>query len=179
MMHDNFWVYNPIILFKRTEIIPRQGMSRERRLNALTRLVILITVVIFILFKRDKKRLLYCLIFIISSLSVIILIYITDKNSKIVYKKRINRYDSDATAKYQDQSGADNTHYCRIPLNASLETKGLQQVKFQNMGGFATHDDTKSKTEFFICNSKRKIYTYKGFKQQTKREINICASKKR
>lgn len=139
MMNDQFWVYDPGILFKRYEFIPQQGMTKERRLNALTRLIVIITIIMLIIFRNNKKILFYVVIFMISSLSVVMLIYITDKDDN----------------KIMEKSGT---------INVSRKS---------------SYNYTKSKTEFFICDSKNKIYTYKGFKKRTQREFNICASKKR
>jgi len=75
-----FWLNNPIILFDKnaiTELWPVENMSREEKINAITRLVILLTLIGF-LFLSDIK------ILITGIIAIIILIftyYILNKNN--------------------------------------------------------------------------------------------------
>lgn len=43
-LNDPFWLGNPCILFSKLEIIPTQEMTNAERLNALTRLLLLVTI---------------------------------------------------------------------------------------------------------------------------------------
>ena len=44
MSNDTFWLNDPKVLFKTLDFIPTQTMTNPERLNALTRLLILITI---------------------------------------------------------------------------------------------------------------------------------------
>jgi hypothetical protein len=47
-LHDPFWASDPKILIKNLDIIPNQQMNNAERLNALTRLLIIITVIMYV-----------------------------------------------------------------------------------------------------------------------------------
>lgn len=47
-MHSTFWLQKPCALFENLEILPCGDMSKEEKLNALTRLIILISLVLFV-----------------------------------------------------------------------------------------------------------------------------------
>ena len=49
MENKTFWLNNPLILFKNFDIIPKSNMSLNNRLNAITRLLIFITVILYFL----------------------------------------------------------------------------------------------------------------------------------
>ena len=56
-MTTSFWLYNPNILFKSDEISnlwPTDDMSFESKLNSMTRLVILLTIIGYITTKSTK-----------------------------------------------------------------------------------------------------------------------------
>jgi len=56
-MTTPFWLYNPNILFKSNEIYtiwPCAGMSMEEKLNAITRIVLLLTLIGYITTKKTK-----------------------------------------------------------------------------------------------------------------------------
>lgn len=60
-MNETFWIYNPIVLFhiKRIEQLwPQINDSMENKLNAITRLVMLLTITGYIFFKSNLFRLL-------------------------------------------------------------------------------------------------------------------------
>ena len=79
---DRIWLENFRELFCNINIIPFDNMSLEQQLNAVTRLVILIFLVIFLLF--DFRYAL--LFFVLSLLFIIILYYIQRKNMKENYR---------------------------------------------------------------------------------------------
>mgnify|MGYP006275758863 CR=1 FL=1 len=45
---ENFWLEEPIVLFRTTTIIPNPYMSYHGKLNALTRLILLITLFLYL-----------------------------------------------------------------------------------------------------------------------------------
>ena len=77
-MTTPFWLYNPNILFNSNEIYtiwPTSQMTFEAKLNAMTRLVLLLTIVGY-LFTKNNKILLSGLV----TLGAIILLYMMKKN---------------------------------------------------------------------------------------------------
>ena len=79
---ETFWLTNPSILFDKnaiTELWPSENMTREQKINAITRLVILLTLIGF-LFLNDIK------ILITGIIAIIVLLftyYILNKNSNL------------------------------------------------------------------------------------------------
>ena len=79
---NTFWLNNPLILFDKsviTELWPIESMTREQKINAITRLVILLTLIGF-LFLNDIK------ILITGITAIIILVftyYILNKNNNL------------------------------------------------------------------------------------------------
>ncbi len=45
---STFWIDNPAILFQSAEIIPHDAMNNAERLNAMTRIVIIISILMFL-----------------------------------------------------------------------------------------------------------------------------------
>jgi len=82
-MSTSFWINNPSILLKHSDIVeiwPASTMNIERKLNAITRLIIILTILGYLITRREK--------FIITgfiTLAVIVLLYkIQVKAPKIV-----------------------------------------------------------------------------------------------
>jgi len=72
-MTNSFWYNNPLILLNKDyilEVIPKQGMSYERKMNAITRLIIYFTALVYI-FTTSRKLIFGCL----AILFVIIILY--------------------------------------------------------------------------------------------------------
>lgn len=56
-MSTSFWLNNPTILLKQTDILeiwPSPAMSTDRKLNAITRLIIALTIIGFLLTRKEK-----------------------------------------------------------------------------------------------------------------------------
>lgn len=66
---NKFWIKDPCILFSNPQIFPTQNMTKAEKLNALTRLVIIIAIGMYFL-KYDNW-----MVFLLISLLVIILLY--------------------------------------------------------------------------------------------------------
>jgi len=80
-----FWLDNPSILFNKKKIIelwPQSEYSLECKLNAITRLVILLTILGY-LFTRNIKILITGII----TLGIVIILYKTQRNKKKISKK--------------------------------------------------------------------------------------------
>ena len=71
--NDKFWLYNPKQIFKSSDIIPLNNMVFEEKLNSITRFVIIIYIILGLL---DYK---YSIQFITSSIIIIILIFLLNK----------------------------------------------------------------------------------------------------
>ena len=69
-MSETFWLQNPKILLAYAEFWPQENMSFERKLNAITRLIIVLSLLGY-LYTRNRLILLTCLI----TLGIIIFIY--------------------------------------------------------------------------------------------------------
>ena len=75
-----FWLYDPTILLQKNnfiEVIPNEKFSMERNLNAITRLTIYITFILYIIFK--KKLLVLLVLFL---LVLLLLVFIINLNLK-------------------------------------------------------------------------------------------------
>ena len=94
---SKFWLYNPLNLFDKNHILelwPTEGMELELKLNAITRLILLLTILGFALTKSVK-------IVITSVITLIILVilwktqYEREQNAKIkrnYCKRRFSKY---------------------------------------------------------------------------------------
>ena len=86
-MAGTFWLNNPSVLLDKDKLIqlwPSKGESLEAKLNAITRLVILLTVIGFVLTRSFK-----ILISAVVTLVIIVIMYKTEKKNKV--KKEINK----------------------------------------------------------------------------------------
>lgn len=71
---DQTWIENPSILFRNYTLIPSCGMTEAERLNAITRLIIVITVILFFIPIASWW------IFFLLGLGLVLLLYFTSKN---------------------------------------------------------------------------------------------------
>lgn len=46
-INEQFWLYDPLVLFKHFTLLPRGDMSKSEKFNAITRLLLLITIILF------------------------------------------------------------------------------------------------------------------------------------
>ena len=79
---DKFWLYDPMVLIKQDrikEILPQSHYSLQRRLNAMTRMIMLLTVLGYLLTRSIKL--------VISSVISLVIIVILYKNE---YEKELN-----------------------------------------------------------------------------------------
>lgn len=92
---STFWIKDPTVLFKSeniSQLYPRELMSSEEKLNAITRLVIILTILGYLLTQTYK-----IVITGIITLAVIVLLYYINKNNgtKInKQKKVIEKFDN-------------------------------------------------------------------------------------
>lgn len=77
---DVFWANDLSILFKCLTFIPSETMTINQKLNALTRLAILITIALFLFQKQLGKK--WWLLFFMGSIALILLLKVTLKPSK-------------------------------------------------------------------------------------------------
>lgn len=80
-MNTTFWLNNPTILFKSEyikELYPINGMTSEQKLNAITRLIILLTFLGYLITQRFK-----IVITGVVTLGVIVILYYTTRNTKL------------------------------------------------------------------------------------------------
>lgn len=73
-MTDTFWISTPSVLIENTNIWPTPSMSFDEKLNALTRLIILISVACF-MFSRSYK----ILVSLFATICIVIFMYYTNK----------------------------------------------------------------------------------------------------
>ena len=86
-MNDNFWIYEPSILYKKYWIIlPDKNMTRTEQMNALTRLFI----VIFILSCMFSSKS-FIVLFILSLLLVIVYYFVYINNAALIEKDLIDK----------------------------------------------------------------------------------------
>jgi hypothetical protein len=72
---DKFWLEDPTALFRERNIIPSPGQTYNQKLNALTRLAILIAIVLFF-FPLGSFWM-----FLVGALIIIIILYYLNKNN--------------------------------------------------------------------------------------------------
>lgn len=84
---ERFWLEEPVSLFRSTTLIPQCGMTTAARLNALTRLVLLIALILY----------LFCIgqwwLFLLLGLLLVIVLYYLDQQSQ-------NRYNGVVVENY-------------------------------------------------------------------------------
>lgn len=74
-----FWIYDPTVLFQKIDICPSEEMTNAERLNSMTRVVIIITLVMFLL-KFDLW-----MVFLLLSLFSIIIVWFFVKGRDELY----------------------------------------------------------------------------------------------
>jgi len=119
-MSLNFWLNNPIILFNNMSIIPSINMNYEEKLNSITRLIIIITVLAYI-FTFSTKIL---LIGIITVFSIAIFYYF--KTNSIEKEKE----------KEKEKEGFSNSDENKVTLEQVLKTQfkeGNKKNPFSNV----------------------------------------------
>ena len=73
-MTDSFWILTPSVLIEKHNIWPTPSMTFDEKLNALTRLIIIISVACFVFAKSYK-----ILVSLFATMGIIIFIYYTNK----------------------------------------------------------------------------------------------------
>lgn len=126
-MSNTVWFMNPSILFHEKyiyEIVPNDKLSINRNINALTRLIFLICVVLFLLSKKFS-----ILLSGILSLAVIYLIY------SYHIQKTIETFDNNNIKKEKYESVTSNN-----PLNNVLITDPPNRLKAPNAFGIKNNN---------------------------------------
>ncbi len=121
-MTDSFWYNNPLILLNKDyilEVMPKQGMSYERKMNSITRLIIYFTSLVYI-FTTSRKLIVGCLA---------ILIFII-----ILYKVRQNHIINEGFNNISDQPRVNSslTNSDNITNPQTLETFSKHEFKEGN-----------------------------------------------
>lgn len=88
---NKFWIKDPCILFSNPQIFPTQNMTKAEKLNALTRLAIVIAIGMYFL-KYDNW-----MVFLLISLLVIILLYYSSNKSAASHKASAESKTEDFT----------------------------------------------------------------------------------
>lgn len=130
--NNDFWIRDPLILVKPSEIykiIPTSSMSYNEKLNAITRLTILIAIII-VLYTRDYKKALIPIIIII----IIVIVWAISSN-----KYHDNNLTNDEKGIYQIAEPFRNT----IQTDYTIEKK----IKQMDRRLRRQIDDTVDETE--------------------------------
>lgn len=101
---NNFWLYNPVDLLCSNTFIPLNNMDLEDQMNSLTRYVIFI---FFILFLINCK---YSLIFLGAGIILIIIIYLYKKSAM---KENFDMKAVKADVMYNKQSYPNSNRFCK------------------------------------------------------------------
>ena len=72
-MHSTFWLENPIVLLKDIKFIPKNTMSKEEQMNCITRLIIFLFLLMYLINYKNS------FLFLILSLIFIIILYYLQK----------------------------------------------------------------------------------------------------
>ena len=106
---DKFWLNNPKILFSNFDIIPTQNMTNAERLNALTRLLIIITIVMYFMG--------YDQYFTVLGLGIILIIILRSNQPKEHFRPRRGRHDPCNTCGFDSNMAYINSKYETTPIN--------------------------------------------------------------
>lgn len=105
---DPFWLNNPKVLFTTWDFIPTASMTNAERLNALTRLLILITIGMYFLGYEQ-----YCTVLILG----ILLIVILRSSQKENFRPRRGNHDPCHTCGFDSHMAYINSKYETSPQN--------------------------------------------------------------
>jgi hypothetical protein len=98
-MPANFWLYNPMVLFKKeylADLYPTQSQSFVEKINAISRLIILLTILGFIISRAIKV-----IISGIIALGVLALFFISNEKTKINNKLKKEAFTSSDPSVYK------------------------------------------------------------------------------
>ena len=112
-MNSIFWLENPVTLCKSGTIIPKHHMSKEDQVNSITRLVIFIFLIMYLL---DIK---HSFLFLLLSLFFIIILYYLQKK-----EVQMEPYVKKPTKSYTD-----NNYFNYIKKTEELYKEGLENYK--------------------------------------------------
>lgn len=97
---NEFWISNPEILYKDYwSIIPKQNMTRVEQMNAISRFIIYL-IIILILFGFNNDLIIYCLIILVL---IIIFNFIYENNEKNVINDIVQKNKSENEEFYNQQ----------------------------------------------------------------------------
>jgi hypothetical protein len=97
---EKFWLEDPSALFQQLTIIPNCGMTEAERLNAMTRLILVITLILYLLHFGS-----WLLFLILGLLLVIFLYYINKRSGRIDHYRCYRRRDREQKKKPQPFGG--------------------------------------------------------------------------
>jgi hypothetical protein len=125
---DEFWIKNPEILInKYYEILPTNGMTRVEQMNAVSRILIYILILVMIFDRKTE-----IIIFILVGLSLIIALYFIYMNDKQGINNDLINENKDEFEKFDSkQDLLDNQELNKNILNL-YENKKEQNVKSLN-----------------------------------------------
>jgi Ca2+/Na+ antiporter len=136
-MSNTVWFMNPSILFNEKymyEIVPNDKLSINRNINALTRLIILVCVVLFLLSKKIS-----ILLSGILSLAVIYLIY------SYHIQKTVETFDNNIKKEKYGSVTSNN------PLNNVLMTDSPDRLKAPNAFGMKNNNNINDSVKEMIA----------------------------
>jgi hypothetical protein len=107
---NNFWLHNPSILYKKyLEFFPSSKMSKNNKLNAITRFFIYFLIIAFIMEKSVQLQILICLAIIL-----IVVYYYVDKQMMIKQTKQnqtlVGYYDPNGNLIMSGSENASELH---------------------------------------------------------------------
>ena len=114
MPTTSFWINNPSVLLKQgvfTELWPAQSMSRERKLNAITRLIVLLTIFGYLITRKVK----FILTGLITLVVIVIIYFIQGKG-----KKNVEGFNGNILEGFENQ---DNYVAKMMPLKENKYTE--------------------------------------------------------
>jgi len=95
-----FWLENPLILFKDIKFVPKDIMKREEKINAITRLIIVTFLIMYLIGYKHS------FLFFMLSIIFIIILYYLQKDQMNIYEhykeKKENNYIQETETLYQE-----------------------------------------------------------------------------
>jgi len=140
---EPFWLDSPSILLTNLELVPTCDMTKEERLNAITRLLLIVSFILFILVKSSLW-----LTVLVSGLVVILIIYFFNVKRRQGFRMRPSLYAPVVGALVS--AGATVGVNTVAPLINTVAPTPLNPPRFVHTGTVGT--ETKMKPRTTICN---------------------------
>jgi hypothetical protein len=123
MTHEKFWLEDPKYLFNALKVIPKDNMSLERQMNSLSRLVICVFLVLYLLGYKQS------LLFLLLSLFFIIILYYLQKSKMATRENFLDSNISQASNIKRQIHSSSSPQKEMMPSQSSLDDNYIYKVE--------------------------------------------------